>query len=332
MPSQERRSLLPSQMSAALQHRRGDGVGDRTAGAKAQQSRSGLGRVTARLWRLAVRCIRHPRYALFVAASLLGRPALLAAALRGGWRRALLAYCARSSPVAADLITPYEAGFYGQVFLFDEYEVGRLPLPPAPMVLDVGANVGFFSWRVCATRPGATVLAFEPQSSNHARLARMFEAVGIQGEACQQACGSQPGSATLYLRNSVTHSLQADWHTDLDAGAGSEQVPVTTLDAECARRGIGTVDLLKIDTEGAEAMVLGGAGRVLRNTRYVVLEYHSRALRAECRALLGAAGFRCRDKSFWGLQPAHDGEGLLLCARATRQAAESAVAARASGA
>ncbi len=263
-----------------------------------------------------------------MAATLLGRPGLLAAALRGGWRTALLAHCARLSPVAADLITPYEAGFFGQVFLFDEYEVGRLRLPEAPVVLDVGANVGFFSWRVHTVRPEASVLAFEPQSDNHGRLARMFEAVGIRGEACRQACGSESGSATLYLRNSVTHSLQADWHTDLDAGAGSEQVPVTTLDAECTRRGIGAVDLLKIDTEGAEALVLSGASRTLRRTRYVVLEYHSPELRAECLRILTAAGFRCRQKSFWGLLAAQGGEGLLLCARM----ADPLVAAQAAGA
>ena len=293
------------------------------------QRRSRMRRVLARLWRLAVRITQHPRYALSVAATLLGRPGLLAASLRGGWRRALLEHCGRLNPVAADLITPYEAGFFGQVFLFDEYEVGRLRLPPAPVVLDVGANVGFFSWRVRVVRPDASVLAFEPQSDNHARLVRMFEAVGIRGEACRQACGAEPGSATLYLRNSVTHSLQEDWHTDLDAGAGREEVPVTTLDAECARRGIAAVDLLKIDTEGAETLVLSGAKQILRQTRYVVLEYHSPARREECLRILGAAGFRCRDKSFWGLQPAHDGEGLLLCARVAQPRAEAPLAARA---
>ena len=299
------------------------------AAAKTRRRGLQLGRILGRLGRLLLRAARHPRYALFVAATLLGRPALLAGALRGRWRSALLAHCARLNPVAADLITPYEAGFFGQVFLFDEYEVGRLRLPVAPVVLDVGANVGFFSWRVRAVRPKASVVAFEPQSDNHARLTRMFEAAGIRGEACRQACGAEPGSATLYLRNSVTHSLQADWHTDLDAGAGSEQVPVTTLDGECARRGIQAVDLLKIDTEGAETLVLRGASRILRRTRYVVLEYHSPELRAECLRILTAAGFRCREKSFWGIVASQQGgEGLLLCARA----AEAQPAVQAAGA
>ena len=308
--------LLASEISGRA-HGRGDDVGDAQVAETARARRRGsqIVRLVGRLWRLLVRAARHPGYALFVAATLLRRPGLLAGALRGRWRRALLAYCARLNPVVADLITPYESGFFGQVFLFDEYEVGRLRLPAAPVVLDVGANVGFFSWRVRAVRPEARVVAFEPQSDNHARLSRLFEAVGIRGEACRQACGAEPGSATLYLRNSVTHSLQADWHTDLDAGAGSEEVPVTTLDAECARRGLDAVDLLKIDTEGAETLVLRGAGRILRRTRHVVLEYHSPDLRAECLRILTEAGFRCREKAFWGIVASQGGEGLLLCSR-----------------
>jgi FkbM family methyltransferase len=271
--------------------------------------RRGLGRLV----RLLGRALRHPGYALWVLGVLALRPRLLLQAVRRGWQLALHAHCARLQPAAADLLTPYEAGFFGQVFLFDEYEVGRLPLPPAPVVVDVGANVGLFSWRVCAYRPDASVLAFEPQSHNHARLCRLFEVLGIRGEACRQACGAAPGSATLYLRSSVTHSLRPDWHPDLDVGAGVEEVQVTTLDGECARRGLAQIDLLKVDVEGAEVEVLAGARAVLERTRFVVLEYHSPDRRAQCLQLLRTAGFRCRDKRFWG--SGGGGEGLLLCAR-----------------
>lgn len=257
--------------------------------------------------------LRHPRYALAVLGTLLLRPRLALTSLRRGWRAALLAECAALSPVVAGQISTYEAGFFGQVFIFDEYEVGRLHLPPAPRVCDVGANVGFFSWRVASMRPQATVLAFEPASDNVRRLRRTFAALGIAGEVCAQACGSGVGQAVLYLRNSVTHSLDPDWHTDMDGGAGSEAVEVTTLDAECDRRGWTALDLLKIDVEGAEVEVLRGARAILPATRHVVLEFHSAAAQAECRGILEGAGFRCRRKSFWGQQAA--GEGLLLCSR-----------------
>jgi len=280
-----------------------------------------------RLWRVLRRLLRHPVYAASVAAVLLRHPRLVRAGLRGGWRAALLAHCIELCPVAADLLTPYEAGFFGQVFLFDEYEVGRLPLPAAPTVVDVGANVGFFSWRVAALRPAARLLAFEPASDNHARLARIFEALGIHGEACRLACGASSGTARLFLRSSVTHSLDATWHDDLDRGAGSEEVALTTLDLACAARGLSELDLLKIDTEGAEGEVLAGAAGILAHTRFVVLEYHSGERREACLHALEAAGFRCRIKRFWGAGAAGGQEGLLLCRRAAGRAAAAAPAA-----
>jgi len=277
--------------------------------------RSALGRRLRRAARLLGRLWRHPRYALTVLWAVLIRPRLVWGSLRRGWRHALLAECAALCPEAAALFSPYEAGFFGQVYLFDEYEVGRLPLPRAPVVCDVGANVGFFSWRLHSLRPGATVLAFEPASANVSRLRQVFALRGIAGEVCPQACGRSAGMATLYLRNSVTHSLLPTWHTDLDLGAGQQEVEVTTLDAECDRRGLAGIDLLKIDTEGAEVDVLAGAAGILPQTRFVVLEYHSPAARAECVRLLEAAGFDCREKSFWGLGPGSGAEGLLLCRR-----------------
>lgn len=272
-------------------------------------------RFVRRLSRILRRALRHPRYALAVVLGLVSRPRLVWNAVRGGWRQALWLECARQHPGAAELVSRYEAGFYGQVCLFDEYEVGRLGLPAEPVVLDVGANVGFFTWRVQRLRPRARVLAFEPQSDNFRRLERLLELGGRRAEAIRAAVGASAGSATLYLRNSVTHSLDRDWHQDLDSGAGSEQVPVTTLDAECDRRGIPTVDLLKIDTEGAELEVLRGARDTLSRARAVVLEYHSDTLGDACQELLEAQGFHCRRKSFWGLDLEGAPEGLLLCTR-----------------
>jgi FkbM family methyltransferase len=284
--------------------RRGDG-GARRLGA--------LGRILRRAW-------RHPGYALHVLGVLVLRPRLLLDALRRGWRPALLQYCGRLQPQVARLLSPYEAGFFGQVFLFDEYEVGRLALPAAPTVVDVGANVGLFTWRVQTLRPRARVLALEPEADNYERLEAVFASLGVRGQARRQACGRSPGTATLFLRNSVTHSLDPGWHTDLDRGAGTETVEVVTLDAACAEAGFRQIDLLKVDVEGAEVEVLAGATEVLAHTRHVVLEYHSAERRAACRALLEANGFRCREKRFFGVHAQGDGqdEGLLLCSRPGR--------------
>ncbi len=259
-----------------------------------------------------MRVLRAPRYTLGLLWVAIRHPRLVLDGLRNGWRPALLRYCTGLAPELEGAFTRYEAGFFGQVFVFDEYEVSRLRLPGSPVVIDVGANVGFFTWKVHSLRPSARIFACEPQSDNLRRLRSVYQALHIDGAVCPEACGKADGEATLYLHSSVTHSLDPEWHSDLGSGT-TETVPVTTLDKLCGSRGIQGVDLLKIDTEGAEVDVLSGALDTLRHTRYVVLEYHSPELKEQCLRLLTAAGFHCRCKTFWGL--GEGGEGLLLCAR-----------------
>jgi FkbM family methyltransferase len=53
-----------------------------------------------------------------------------------------------------------------------------------------------------------------------------------------------------------------------------------------------TVDLLKVDVEGAELRVYRGAPQTLHRVRRVVMEYHSPELFRDCRHLLEGCGLR----------------------------------------
>ncbi len=272
-----------------------------------------LGRNLSRARRWAARAARHPQYSVAVAKTLAGNPDVVIKALRQGPRRALLERCNATYPGTGESFSPYEAGFWGQVYFFDEYEIGALGLSGSPLVLDVGGNVGFFSWRVHDTCPGARIFAFEPEEANYSRLSRTFEAVGIKGEAVRAAVGDHEGSITLYLRNAFTHSTEASMHPEM--ASGTEEVGLVTLDGFLAQKAItDPVAVLKIDVEGAEVAVLRGATETLSRASAVVLEYHSAENLARCTEILTAQGFHCRPKSYWGAGVA--GEGLLLCYKA----------------
>jgi FkbM family methyltransferase len=136
---------------------------------------------------------------------------------------------------------------------------------PGWSVVDVGANVGYFSVLAADLGgAGSRVLAFEP----HPRLFEMLTMTAASNPGAEilvqaAACGNAPGSATLHVspdeRNSGLGSLRGDLH-DTNCIA----VAVVRLDDVCHARGI-RPDLVKIDAEGFELEVLQGCGALLEH-------------------------------------------------------------------
>lgn len=152
---------------------------------------------------------------------------------------------------------------------------------PVRVVFDVGANVGDTVQRYRALFPEATIYAFEPFADVHAQLAARFAAdarVRPQRAAVTDASGvrtlhvneSHPTNSLLPLNRQGTHAAMASPH-QLER---SIEVPAITLDAFCAREGIATIDLLKMDIQGGEGMALAGAAALLsrRAIRLLYLE------------------------------------------------------------
>ncbi len=146
---------------------------------------------------------------------------------------------------------------------------------PGATVVDVGANIGFFTvLGAVLTGPRGRVLAFEPEPRNHGQLARNVLANGLrQVEVHARACSDRPGRHFL----DVNHA-ESGWHRLAPAGAtgaGRRRVPVelVTLDSVV---GSARVDLVKIDVEGHEGSVVAGMMATVRaNPDLVVVLEHS---------------------------------------------------------
>lgn len=159
-----------------------------------------------------------------------------------------------------------------QIYFLGEYEPGTTRLlrrlaKPGWTMLDVGANIGYFSLLGAALgAPGARAVAFEPNPDLADMLARSVQlnpALDIRLE--QLAVGARPGVLPLHLtsdhRNTGLSSLRPDLP---DTDGGTIPVTVTTIDDYCAAEGLAP-DLVKIDVEGFELQVLRGADKTLSN-------------------------------------------------------------------
>ena len=138
-------------------------------------------------------------------------------------------------------------------------------LKPGMMAVDIGAHVGYFTL-VAAKRvgPAGTVLAFEPDTDNHAALLKNIAMNNYQNiTVAQQAVSDREGLAQLHLTQagSGRHSM---FHHGLPE-RGSVDIETTTLDATLEELGWPHVDLIKVDVEGAEVSVLNGMAQLFEN-------------------------------------------------------------------
>src|SRR6266478_3305706 len=126
-------------------------------------------------------------------------------------------------------------------------------------VLDIGANVGFYS--CLAGSRGKHVVSFEPSPRNLNFLYRnLWENKLSCAEVFPVGLGKQCGLSRIYGFGGIS-SFVAGW-AQADTSRYS-LVPVTTLDAVVAGRFQGKKLLIKMDVEGFELDVLAGAEKVL---------------------------------------------------------------------
>jgi FkbM family methyltransferase len=146
-------------------------------------------------------------------------------------------------------------------------------MPPAVVVVDVGANIGWHAMHAARQRNVETVVAFEPDPFNAWLLDRALKENAIDNVIVDpRAVGAAPGTARLYRYKSSNfgrHSLATDH------GFGSRQVPVTDLDGALATLGYANrpIAALKIDVEGYEPAVIAGATGTLLRAGAVIVEY-----------------------------------------------------------
>jgi FkbM family methyltransferase len=154
-----------------------------------------------------------------------------------------------------------------------EAQAVRALIDPGDTVFDVGANVGSWSLYVLEQQPSARIHAFEPTPDVFVELETNL--AGRGGAAVRAALSDQAGVMEfhVYPGASILNGFY-DRLPDFE-GAITIDVPTLRLDDYCADQQIERIDYLKIDTEGAELLVLRGSTGLLQqqSIRLVQFEY-----------------------------------------------------------
>jgi len=145
---------------------------------------------------------------------------------------------------------------------------------PGTTVIDVGANVGFYTRRFAEwVRPGGEVIAIEPEDMNFTTLKRAMGKRGLVNVLPLQAVAAEQ-AGRLRLEKNPFHPA------DHRIGDNGVEVEAVTIDGVLGERAWPSVSLIKIDVQGAEERVLKGATETLQRLRPAVfMEVDDSALR-----------------------------------------------------
>jgi FkbM family methyltransferase len=191
----------------------------------------------------------------------------------------------------------------GEVFYERQYEpppaVARyldgLGRPPA--ILDLGANVGYFTVFAAYRFPGSRIVSFEPDGANAALMRRTLEANGLECELVEAAASTEDGEVPFAAGRFTVSRIEA----------GGE--PVVAVDVLPR---LPEFDLAKIDVEGAEWELLADKRFAEVGPHALALEFHTHLAppAADAEAALSAAGYSLEGRLAFG-----EGHGLLWALR-----------------
>jgi FkbM family methyltransferase len=148
---------------------------------------------------------------------------------------------------------------------------------PGRAVLDVGANIGFWSvpLGLACKRAGTACFAFEPCPSNASRLRRNVHLNGLDEFVTvhEFALSDRRGEMALSLREDFADGAETGNAALVDAPStrfATIPVALRRLDEVWAQREE-QIGLVKLDVEGHELPVLEGGRQVLQRHRPVIL-------------------------------------------------------------
>ena len=148
---------------------------------------------------------------------------------------------------------------------------------PGQVFYDVGANIGYFT--LVAARfvgPAGRVIAFEPVPWCAEAVAANIALNELgQAEVRAEAVGAESAPGRLRVVAEASQSLLASLDRRADVAREEIDVDVVTLDDLVSAGAIPPPDVVKIDTEGAEILVLEGMRETIgRHRPRIICEIH----------------------------------------------------------
>jgi len=154
--------------------------------------------------------------------------------------------------------------------------VSKLPNVPIKTFVDVGANNGWFTYCIANVNPGVRSYLIEPNPNLLQAIETNCKAVNTSYSI--HDIGISNVSERTIFNIATENAQQSSLFRDAIEIFSSQQpirsseIVVTTLDEFCREHNISSIDLLKVDIQGAEHLLLQGASAILPKTKMAIFE------------------------------------------------------------
>ncbi|MBL0884021.1 MAG: FkbM family methyltransferase [Chitinophagaceae bacterium] len=171
---------------------------------------------------------------------------------------------------------------FKEIFMADVYEINDLAknLTEKPIVVDIGANAGFFDFILLSKLPNAQIFAFEPMPANIERLKKTVSQ-NQWLEKCiflyqMAVTGKQQSHLDIYMEdtndNQVVASIFSGFNKSNTKAIRVESISLTEI---FVKNNITSIDLLKMDCEGSEYDILyNTTPDLIQKIKRMVIEVH----------------------------------------------------------
>jgi FkbM family methyltransferase len=190
--------------------------------------------------------------------------------------------------VDLQISAPYLGAFKG-VFLDREYDCTNLLKTPPKRILDLGANIGMGTISLACQFPDAEFICVEPDPRNVELLKHNLNRNKIEATIIVAAVAPEEGTAKLRFNENPTCSrLESLSEQDLKQLTNTKLVSIPAIKKSLDWK---SIELLKIDIEGAEEDLLREENSWLTDTKSIILEIHPNTTAERISSYLNPFGF-----------------------------------------
>src|SRR5688500_6264517 len=170
---------------------------------------------------------------------------------------------------------------FKEIFMEDFYEADKLmtSLPENPLIIDIGANAGFFNVLLFSKLKTARVFAYEPLASNIELFKKTIEGnEALKNIMLVQAAvtGSAKQSIELFTEDTEDNTVVSSVFSGFNKlNKKTNTVPAQSLTSIIEQNNSDKIYLLKLDCEGSEYDIIYNTdSAILKKVNMMVIEVH----------------------------------------------------------